>query len=81
MIPPHLFYRIYPSSSGPDDCTPPKCGEMSEYSDSAHTEAEDPSSRCMNGSNVCMTDAGTTQDNFILSAPPVGRTANLPGPA
>ena len=37
----HLFYKIYPSSFGPDDCTPPKCGEMSEYTDSAHTEVED----------------------------------------
>ena len=46
---------------------PPKCGKLSEYTDSAHTEVEDPSSRCMKGSdsmtNVCM-----TQDNFILPA-------------
>ena len=42
IIPPHLFYyKIYPSSFGPDDCTPPKCGELSEYTDSAHTEVED----------------------------------------
>ena len=42
MIPPHL----------PNDCTPPKCGELSEYPDSAHTEVEDPSLGYMNGSNV-----------------------------
>ena len=47
-----LFYQIYPSSSGPDDCTPPKCGELSKYTVSAHTEVENVSSRCMNVSNV-----------------------------
>ena len=52
MIPPHLFYQIYPSSSEPDDCTSPKYGEMSEYTDSAHTEVEILFSRCMNGSDV-----------------------------
>ena len=49
------------------DCTPPKCDELSEYTDSAHTEVGNLSSRYM-----CMTDAGTTQDNFIPPAPPVG---------
>ena len=67
MIPPHLFYQIYLSFLKQNDCTPPKCGELSEYIDSAHTEVEDLSSRSMNGSN-----AGMTQDNFILPAPPVG---------
>ena len=42
MIPQHLFYQIYPSSTELDDCTPPKCGVLSEYTDSAHTEVEDP---------------------------------------
>ena len=51
MIPPHLFYQIYPSFLEQNDCTPPKCGELSEYTDSAHTEVEDLSSRCMNGKN------------------------------
>ena len=64
MIPPHLFYQIYLSFPEQNDCTPPKCGELSEYTDSAHTEVEDLSSRCMNVSNV--------YDNFILPAPPVG---------
>ena len=68
MIPPHLFYQIYLSFLEQNDCTPPKCGELSEYTDSAHTEVEDLSSRYMNGSNVYMTDAGMTQDNFILPA-------------
>ena len=67
MIPPHLFYQIYLSFLEQNDCTPPKCGELSEYTDSAHTEVEDLSSRYMNGSN-----AGMTQDNFILPAPLVG---------
>ena len=71
MIPPHLFYQIYLSFLEQNDCTPPKCGELSEYTDSAHTEVEDLSSRYMNG-QMCMTDAGTTQDNFIRPAPPVG---------
>ena len=48
MIPPHLFYQIYLSFLEQNDCTPPKCGELSEYTDSAHTEVEDPSSRCLN---------------------------------
>ena len=52
MIPPHLFYQIYPSFLEQNDCTPLKCSELSEYTDSAHTEVEDLSSRCMNGSNV-----------------------------
>ena len=47
-----------------DDCTPPKCGELSEHTDSADTNVEDPSLGCMNGSNV--------YDNFILPALPVG---------
>ena len=52
MIPPHLFYQIYLSFLEQNDCTSPKCGELSEYTDSAHTEVEGLSSRCMNGSNV-----------------------------
>ena len=47
MIPPHLFYQIYISFLEQNDCTPPKCGELSEYTDSAHTEVEDLSSRYM----------------------------------
>ena len=42
MIPPHNIYQIYHSFSVRDDCSPPKCGELSEYTDSAHTEVEDP---------------------------------------
>ena len=52
MIPPHLFYQIYLSFLERNDCTPPKCGELSEYTDSAHTQVEDPSLGCMNVSNV-----------------------------
>ena len=43
MIPPHLLYQIYLSFLEQNDCTPP------EYTESAHTEVEDLSSRCMNG--------------------------------
>ena len=52
MIPPHLFHQIYLSFLEQNDCTPPKCGELSEYTDSAHTEVEDPSLGCMNGSSM-----------------------------
>ena len=51
MILPHNIYQIYHSLSV-RDCTPPKCGELSEYTDSAHTEVEDPSLGCMNVSNM-----------------------------
>ena len=48
MIPPHLFYQIYLSFLEQNDCTPPRCGELSDYTDSAHTQVEDPSLGCMN---------------------------------
>ena len=51
MIPPHLF-QIYLLLPEQNDCTPPKCGELSEYTDSVHTEVEDLSSRYMNGSDM-----------------------------
>ena len=38
MIPPHLFYQIYLYFLEQNDCTPPKCGELSEYTDSTHTK-------------------------------------------
>ena len=47
MIPLHLSHQIYISFFHQNDCTLPKCGQLSEYTDSAHTEAEDPSSKCM----------------------------------
>ena len=53
MIPPHLFYQIYLYFLEQNDCTPPKCGERSSYTDSGHTEVEDLSSRYMNGSDAC----------------------------
>ena len=51
-IPPHHIYQIYHLWSERDDCTPPKCGAPSEYTDSAHTEVEDPSLGCMNESHM-----------------------------
>ena len=71
MIPPHLFYQIYLSFLDQNDCTQKKLGELSEYTDSAHPEVEDLSSRYMDGSDV-YDRCGTIQDNFILPAPPVG---------
>ena len=59
-----LLPNIYISFLEQNDYTPPKCGELSEYTDSAHTEVDDLSSRYMNGSDA--------YDNFILPAPPVG---------
>ena len=52
MIPPHFLYQIYLSFSQQNDYTPPKCGELSEYIESAHTEVGDLSSRYMNESDV-----------------------------
>ena len=62
MIPPHLVYKIYLSFLEQNDCTPPKCGELSEYTDSAHTEVEDLSSRYMRERerNVLFNDALNT---------------------
>ena len=78
MIPPHLFYQIYLSFLEQNDCTPPKCGELSEYTDSAHTEVEDPSLGCMNVSNVydrCKHDTRQLHPSCTACR----RTANLPG--
>ena len=62
MIPPHLFYQIYLSFLEQNDCTPPKCGELSEYTDSAHTEVEDPSLRQLHPS--CTTCRRTAKGLF-----------------
>ena len=67
-IPPHLFYQIYLSFLEENDCTPPKCGELSDYTDSAHTQVEDPSLGCMNVSNVydrCGHDTTTDTDKIF----------------
>ena len=52
MISPYLFCQIHLSFLEQNDWTPPKCGELSEYTDRAHTDVENLSSRCMSGSNV-----------------------------
>ena len=78
MIPPHLFYQIYLSFLEQNDCTPPKCGKLSEYIDSAHTEVEDLSSRYMNGSNV-YDRCGHDTKQLHPSCTACRRTANLPG--
>ena len=45
-------------------CTPPKCGELSEYTKSARTEVKDLSSRYMNGSDVYDRCLGFRTKNF-----------------
>ena len=59
MIPSDLLYQIRLSLLEQDACSPPKYGELSEYTDNAHTEMDDLTSRYMNGSNV-LTIAGMT---------------------
>ena len=80
MIPPHLFYQIYISFLEQNDCTPPKCGELSEYIDSAHTKVEDLSSRYMNGSDA-YDRCGYDTRQLHPSCTACRRTANLPGQA
>ena len=67
MIQSHLSYQIYLPLLEQNYCTPPKCGKLSEYTDSVHTEVEDPSSRCINESDEyerCRHDT----NSFILPA-------------
>ena len=78
MIPPHLFYQIYISFLEQNDCTPPKCGELSEYTDSAHTQVDDPSLGCMNVSNV-YDRCGHDTRQLHPSCTACRRTATLPG--
>ena len=62
MIPPHLSHQIglYLSLFKQHDCTPPKGGELSEYTVRVHTDVDDPSSRCMKEGNVLFNDALNT---------------------
>ena len=76
MIPPHNIIQIYHSLSVRDDWTP-KCGELSKYTDSAHTEVGDPSSGCLNGSNVY--DRCGHDTRLLHPSCTACRTANLPG--
>ena len=57
-----------------------KCGELSEYTDSAHTEMEDLSSRYMNWSDVCIR-CGHDNRQLHPSCTAYRRTVNLTGPA
>ena len=77
-IPPNHIYQIYHFLSERDDCTPPKCGAPSEYTDSAHTEVGDPSLGCMNESNVYGRYGHDTRQ-LHPSCTACKRTANLPG--
>ena len=63
---------------GQNDCTPRKNGELSEYTDSSHTEVEDLSSRYMNGSKV-YDRCGHNTRQLHPSCTACRRTANLPG--
>ena len=77
-IPPHHIYQIYHFLFEWDDFTPPKCGELSDYTDSAHTKVEDPSLGYMNGSNICDRCEHNTRQ-LHPSCTACRRTANLPG--
>ena len=79
MILPHLFYEIYISFLEKHYCTLPKCVELSEYTDSAHTEVKDPSLRCMNASDVYDRRGHDTRQ-FHPSCTACRKSANLPGP-
>ena len=61
-----------------NDYTPRKCGELSEYIDSAHTEVEDPFSRYVNASDE-YDRCGHDTRQFHPSCTACRRTANLPG--
>ena len=78
MIPPHLFYQIYLFFLEQNDCTPPKCGELSEYIDSSYNEVEDLSSRYMNESEA-YDRFGYDTRQLHPSCTTCRRTANLPG--
>ena len=78
MIPPHLFYQIYLSFLEQNDSTPPKCGELSEDTDSAHTELEDASLGCMNESYM-YDRCGDDTRQLHPSCTACRRTADLPG--
>ena len=78
MIPPHLFDQIYHSFLEKNYCTPSKCGDLSKYTDSTHTEVEDLSSRCMNGSDAydrCGYD--TRPKSYIPSTRPSGQMCSF----
>ena len=70
MITPHLSHQ--------NDCTPPKCGELSGYTDRANTEVEDPSSRYMNALDE-YDRCGHDTRQFHPSCTACTRTANLSG--
>ena len=52
LNPRHLFYQVYFSLFEQNDCIPTQCGEVSEYSDSAHAEVVELFLTCINESNV-----------------------------
>ena len=77
MIPPHLFFQIIKSLFKQNDCTPPKYGELSEYTDNSNTKVEDHRSRCMNESDEydrCGFDTRQLRPSYTACR----RTANLP---
>ena len=40
MTPPHLFHQMPHSLFEKNNCRPPICGELSEYTEGAHIEVE-----------------------------------------
>ena len=79
MIPPHLFFQLYFPFRQQNGCTSPKCRELSEHTDSAHTKVEDLSSRMYEMGQMCMIDAGHDTRLLHPSCTACRRTANLPG--
>ena len=82
MTPPHFDYQIYRFmfEQGGRDYTSPKWSELSEHADSALTEVENLSSRCMKWSNVCdlfWLDTRQLRRSDTASK----RTVSLSGPA
>ena len=47
----HVFTKYIFPFFQQNNCTPPKCDELFDKTDSAHTEVADPSSTCTNGSD------------------------------
>ena len=78
MVPPHFSHQIYISFFQQNDCTPPKCDELSEYTNSAHTELEDPSSKYMNASDE-YDRCGHDTRQFHPTCIACRRTAHLSG--
>ena len=70
MVPPHFFYKIYPSifQQNVSNC---------QNTPTAVTLRWRIFPQDISMGQMCMTDAGMSQDYFILPAPPVGLGKNI----